>query len=111
MSLSSIYNLGSLLLGLVAWSLPIVAIYGKRKEIGGRMRLMAASFTAAAASLCLQLFEVLNRVSISDWSALLDTMSFVCRVAVFMLAVTVLLNVFLLAACREEQAKNAADRA
>lgn len=98
-------------MGLVAWSLPIVAICGKRKAADRRMLCMAASFTAAAVSLCLQLFEIAHRVSISDWSALLDTMPFLCKVAVLMVAVTVLLNLFLLAVCRSDKAEEAAHRA
>lgn len=83
-------NTGSLLLGLAAWILAALRIFGKGASRGEPLSLW--SFSACAASLCLQLFEVCCRVALGDWSALLDTVDAVARAAVFLVSVTFLLN-------------------
>ncbi len=85
-------NVGSLVLGLVAWLLPVLAI-GKRDRFS---LCCLGSFGCCILSLLLQLFEVTRRVNLEDWSALMDTMHAVVLAAVIMVAVMVICNLFAL---------------
>lgn len=86
-------NLGSLVLGLIAWILPVFNL-SRRDKAGrrGRAALSAASFVACAAALCMQLFYADHLVRIEDWSALADTSHAAAWVSAVLLAVTVILN-------------------
>jgi len=86
-------NLGSLALGLLAWALAAVNLL-RCHEAGKRNGVFfsAASLSACAASLCLQIFSIEHLVKSGDWSALLDTVPAVARAAALLLAVTVILN-------------------
>ncbi|WP_444641306.1 hypothetical protein ACRQU7_13120 [Caproiciproducens sp. R1] len=85
-------NLGSLVLGLIAWILPVVNLRRNKAGIGSRIVLCAASVSACAVSLCLQIFYTDHLVKIEDWSALMDTSSSVALVSAILLAVTIILN-------------------
>lgn len=84
-------NAGSILLGLAAWSLPLIPL----ARIRGRSAAMThvVSFSLALLSLALQFFEILDRVEDGDWSALMDTVPTLTLVVVFFSAVTIVLNV------------------
>lgn len=86
-------NLGSLVLGLIAWILPVFNL-SRRDKAGrrGRAALSAASFVACAAALCMQIFYADHLVRIEDWSALADTSHAAAWVSAVLLAVTVILN-------------------
>ena len=86
------FNIGSLILGLAAWLLPVLAI-GKRDRFS---LCCLGSFGCCILSLLLQLFEVTRRVNLEDWSALMDTMHAVVLAAVIMVAVMVICNLFAL---------------
>lgn len=74
MPVSSLLNLGSLLLGLIAWIVPVLAMKHPVKDaVKNCFHFTIVSFSACVASLCLQLFEINHRVQIQDWSALMDT--------------------------------------
>lgn len=90
--MSAFFNLGSLILGLAAWGLPFLAI-GKKDRFS---ICCLGSFSCCILSLLLQLFEVKNRVNLEDWSALMDTMHAVTLVAVIMVVVMVVCNLFAL---------------
>ena len=79
-------NLGSLLLGLAAWVLPLA---GWRKK---HAALPLASFAACALALLLQVCSVLHRVNTGDFTTLADTMPFIMAAAVVMMAGTLVLN-------------------
>ncbi len=90
-------NLGSLVLGLIAWILPIVNLVQHNKA-GHRnwVAFSIASVSACAISLCMQIFYTDHLVKISDWSALMDTSSAVALVGTLLLVVTIILNVITL---------------
>lgn len=90
--MTTVFNLGSLALGLAAWGLPFLAI-GKKDRFG---LCCLGSFGCCILSLLLQLFEVKNRVNLEDWSALMDTMHAVTLAAVVMIVVMVVCNLFAL---------------
>lgn len=86
-------NLGSLLLGLIAWALPVIGLMRRNKPGRGRRVVFSAvSFGACAVSLCMQLFYTDHLVKIEDWSALMDTSHATALAAATLLIVTVILN-------------------
>lgn len=85
-------NLGSLVLGLAAWGIPLCAI-GRKYRFG---ICCIGSLSCCVLSFLLQLLEVRNRVRLSDWSALMDTIDAVVATAVIMVVVTLISNVFVL---------------
>lgn len=85
-------NLGSLVLGLIAWILPVVNLVRRDKARRNWILFSVASVSACAISLCLQIFYTDHLVKIEDWSALMDTSSAVALVATLLLVVTVILN-------------------
>ena len=91
-------NLGSLVFGLIAWILPVIFLIQRKKSSNAKYSIFsAASIIACSISLCLQIFELNHRVTIQDWSALLDTSNTVATVAGVLLAVTAILNAITLA--------------
>ena len=86
------FNIASLILGVAAWGLPFLAV--KKKDQFGMCCL--GSFGCCILSLLFQLFEVKNRVDLSDWSALMDTMHAVVLAAVVLVVVMVVCNLFAL---------------
>ena len=86
-------NLGSLVLGLIAWILPVVNLvrYGKRDQRGWIV-LSMMSISACAISLCFQILYQYHLVKIEDWSALMDTTGAVAFVSAALLVVTIVLN-------------------
>ncbi|OIQ58354.1 hypothetical protein MOTE_20170 [Moorella thermoacetica] len=106
MSTTSFLNLGSLLLGLIAWIVPILAIKHPGKyAVKNCFRFIIVSFSACVASLCLQLFEINHRVQIQDWSALMDTIGTLIWVAVILAVITLILNIMALGICCEKETK------
>lgn len=86
------FNIGSLILGLAAWTLPFVSL-GKRDRFAF---CCLGSFGCCILSLLLQLLEVKRRVGLEDWSALMDTIHAVTLAAVVMIVVMLICNVFAL---------------
>lgn len=79
-------NIASLVLGLISWIIPIIAIARcKRVPLGPGM-------TCCAAALLLQLMEAKRRVNLSDWSALMDTIDAVVFAALVMLGICLVLH-------------------
>ena len=99
-------NLGSLVLGLLAWTLPVVNLLrlGKNNHRNW-VALSNISISASAIALCLQIFSINHRVKVSDWSALMDTMSGVVFVSAILLIVTILLNAITLIVYRDRTIK------
>lgn len=100
-------NLGSFVLGLIAWILPVVNL-ARRNQAGNRNWVVfsVASVSACAISLCIQIFYTNHLVKIEDWSALMDTSSAVALVATLLLAVTMILNVITLIVYYREKLKD-----
>lgn len=84
--MSAFFNIGSLILGLAAWALPLIALTRRRSAAG-------ISFALCAASVLLQLREVKNRVRLQDFAAIEDTISAVAFAATVLLIGTVVLNI------------------
>lgn len=99
-------NLGSLVLGLIAWVLPIVT-YMRYKKHDRRnwVVLSIMSISACAISLCFQIFYIYHKVTVEDWVALMDTMYAVAFASAILLIVTIILNVFTLIMYRDRTAK------
>lgn len=89
-------NVGSLILGLVAWILPLVALMLYKKEHNKWIIFPIASLSACAVSLCFQIFYNDHLVKIEDWSALMDTTDAVSSAAAALLIITILLNIITL---------------
>ncbi|PGK51957.1 hypothetical protein CN918_29645 [Priestia megaterium] len=90
-------NAGSLVLGLIAWTLPIVSLVKSNKqEQKNWIVLSIISLSACAISICFQVLYQNYLVTIEDWSAIMDTMGSVALVSTVLLIVTILLNVITL---------------
>ena len=89
----SLLNLGSLVLGLVAWILPVVNLVSYDKANHRNWVVFSVvSISACAISLCMQIFYQNYLVRIEDWSALMDTSNAVALVSAILLVVTIVLN-------------------
>ncbi len=98
-------NLGSLVLGLLAWILPIINLIRYRKhDHKNWIALSIMSISAGAISLCFQIFEINYRVKLADWSALMDTMSALVFASAVFLIITIILNVITLIVYRDRAA-------
>ena len=93
-------NLASVALGLVGWAIPIVQIgcIAKKKRGFGRYTHIL-SMGACCLAIWFQICYDEHLVNIEDWSALMDTVAAVRLVSVFLLVITLLIN--LLAAYAE----------
>ncbi|MCG1011856.1 hypothetical protein JT739_04485 [Tepidanaerobacter sp. GT38] len=103
---TGLLNLGSFLLGLIAWVIPI--LYIKRSERYGIKQCcnsIIASFGACVASLCLQFFEINHRVETENWAALMDITGALKWVVVILASVTIMLNIFAFKICCEKETK------
>ena len=86
-------NVGSLVLGLIAWLLPINNLAKSKKRNHDNWAVLSVmSISACAISLCLQIFYNNHLVKIEDWSALMDTTGAVAFVSAVLLTVTIILN-------------------
>ena len=90
-------NLGSLILGLIAWVLPIVNL-AKHNKIEHRswIAFSLSSVSACAVSLFFQIVYHDYLAKIEDWSAIMDTSGGVVFVSAVLLLVTITLNVIVL---------------
>lgn len=99
LQVSMIYNIGSIILGLVAWGFGGLAI--TRKNIRVSYACSTTSFGMCIISLLFQLLEVGNRVSIEDLSAIYDTINAVIMAAAILIIITFVLNVIALIRARQ----------
>ena len=88
------YNLYSILLGLFAWSVPCLVLFGRWSWSKGGAHIL--SLSACALSLCVQILEAERRIYIGDFSALLDTWDVVSKASLFLCGSTVTLNLLTL---------------
>ena len=86
---SMYFNLLSIGLGLLAWSLPVIYLCIKKR----REFFTCASLACVAFSLYFQLREVLNRVHMRDFAAIEDTIGAVCFCAAVLIGVALILNI------------------
>ena len=86
-------NIGSLLLGLVAWILPVLSLIGNKKHEYSNWGILAVlSISACAISISFQMFYHYHLVKIEDWTALMDTTRAVVIATAVLLIFTLLLN-------------------
>ncbi|MGG3889647.1 hypothetical protein [Metabacillus fastidiosus] len=99
-------NFASLMLGLIAWILPIVNLaQEKKKENKNWVVLSIISISACSISLCFQIFNTYHIVTVEDWSALMDTMYTVAFASATLLIVTIILNAITLNVYRDKKVK------
>ena len=103
MSLSMIYNLGSIILGLAAWLFGYWAIRRTiiKKDVKASYACAIASFAMCIFSLLFQLLEVGNRVDIEDLSAIYDTIHAIIFAAKVLIIVTLGVNIIALIRARK----------
>lgn len=89
-------NLGSLALGIIAWTMPIAALLRKPAGITTAV-ITLSSLGACSLALLMQIGYQNYLVNITDWSALEDTSGAVLFVSAVLVAVTLVLNGLLLA--------------
>ena len=100
MVMSILLDLGSILLGLIAWLLPLINL-GIENKVKNKnwVVLSVASISACATSLCIQLFTT-NSWDKSDWSV-----DFIAYVSLVLLVVTIALNAITLVVYRKSSEK------
>lgn len=99
-------NLGSLVLGLMAWILPVVNLMRYKKDDNKNWIVFSImSISTCAISLCFQISYNYHLVKIKDWSALMDTAGAVAFAAAVLLIVTIILNAITLIVYRDRTAK------
>ncbi|MDR2501624.1 MAG: hypothetical protein LBC78_00025 [Oscillospiraceae bacterium] len=99
-------NLGSLILGLIAWALPVIVLTLRGKfPRERRLVFSAASAAACAAALFLQILYCSRLAGIRDWSALMDITPAVALVSSILLAGTAALNLIIFALPNDRNGK------
>jgi len=92
LDVAGLLNVGGLLLGLIAWILPVVNIIRhKEHDHQNWVTFSIMSIGACAISLCFQIFYHNHLVTIEDWGALMDTTGALAYVAAILLTVTVII--------------------
>jgi len=87
------FNVGSLVLGLIAWILPVInlAKFNKAKHKHWIV-LLFASMSACVISVLFQIVYQRHLVQIEDWSAIMDTIWGILFVSTVLITVTITLN-------------------
>ena len=85
-------NFGSLVLGLIAFILPLINVARYEKLSKHWVTLSIVSLSACSISLFLQIYSFYERVKANDWAALMDTMDVIASVPAILLIVTIILN-------------------
>lgn len=86
-------NVGSLLLGLISWTLPIINII--RYKSGNQKNWITLSILSMSACIISLWFQIIYNhylVVIEDWSALMDTTGALVFVSAVLLIITIILN-------------------
>lgn len=92
--MASFLNLGSLVLGLIAWILPVINIMQYKKSNNNNWVILPfLSISACAISLYFQILYNNYLVEIWDASALMDTTGASAFLSAVLLVVTIILNV------------------
>lgn len=97
------FNVLSLLLGLLSWLLPVIVLCRYVKGKAAVSWMTPVSFAACAAALIFQLAEFRRRAALADWAGIGDTADVTLWAAVILAVVAVLLNTLALHAARETE--------
>lgn len=99
-------NIGSLVLGIIAWVLPVVNLLRDKKQENKKWVVLSfISISACAISVCFQIFYTYHLVKIEDSSALMDTIGAVAFASAVLIIVTIFLNALIFTLNRERTAK------
>ena len=102
----SLLNPASLVLGLIAWILPVINLMQHKKDENRNWVVLSTiSLGACAISLFFQILYNNHLVNISDWTALMDTTNSLVFVALVLLVVTIILNIITLFIYRDRISK------
>lgn len=94
------FNVASIVLGLVAWILPIISILKYKEHFKSWITFSIISLIACSAALFFQIYSLYERVKAQDWTALLDTMSIIVSLPAILIIGTILFNVITLSMYR-----------
>ena len=97
------FNVLSLLLGLLSWLLPVIVLCRYVKGKAAVSWMTPVSFASCAAALIFQLAEFRRRAALADWAGIGDTADVTLWAAVILAVVAVLLNTLALHAARETE--------
>jgi hypothetical protein len=87
------YNLGSLVFGVLALILPFIAIARHNKgNLQNYYLFTMGSFGSCLIALCLQFADIHRQINVGDWTALIDTIATLHWVAIILALITLLLN-------------------
>ena len=90
----ALLNLGSLILGLTAWILPVISLLKRNNsQIEKSMLRCVVSLALCTVALYFQILYSHYLVRISDWSAIMDTSSGVVFISGVLLVVTLVFDV------------------
>lgn len=85
--------LGSLVLGLISWILPIANIGRYKRNYNKNWAIYSiVSISACAVAICLQVMYSNYITELRDWSALMDTIPTSTKLSITLLIVTLILN-------------------
>lgn len=102
----ALLNLGSVVLGLIAWILPIINIIKYKKQNNGKWATLSiTSMGACATSIYFQILNNNHLVNIEDWTAIMDTIGALVFVSSVLIGVTMVLNVITLFIYRDSVVK------
>ncbi len=90
--MSEFFNLGSLILGAIAWLIPLFEISQLQKGHEPKNHIIY-SFTACSIALVFQLLEIRRYVIIQDISGIMDTVGAVSIVSFILVVITFVLNI------------------
>ncbi len=98
-------NAASLVLGLIAWTFPVINLIQFKKADRRKWIIFSlTSISACAVSLYMQILYTDYLVKTEDWSALMDTSGTVASITGLLLAVTIILNLAtLFMRCKKSQ--------
>jgi cytochrome c oxidase subunit 4 len=86
-------NIASLILGLIAWTLPVINLVQYNKSSNRKWVIFSiTSISACGISLYMQILYTDHLVKINDLSALMDTSGGVVSITGLLLVVTIMLN-------------------
>lgn len=91
--MNSLLNIGSVVLAFASFMLPIRAIHNYRESNKPTWMLNSfLSILACSLAIFAQFLTYKSLIEIKDWTAILDTIGFVCWASGILLIITVILN-------------------
>jgi cytochrome c oxidase subunit 4 len=86
-------NVGSIMLGLIAWILPIINLVRPNKDKNKSWTLLSmVSISACVIALWFQILYNNHLVNVEDWSAIMDISEGITRISFILAIITLVLN-------------------